>query len=399
MRPAAGRRRRAAHRVSWWSADGRRRGAAQRGRASTSSACATPTRSSRRPSARTCARALAGEPSTPDARPVRPAPPQWSCAPLPVRRRRRRGRRAHRGHHRAAPARGHAHRLRGQHQPRAEDAGRRARRCWPRRSRRGRARRSSAAWPGDDRRGAPGGRTIDDLLELSRIELGEAPRARSCRVGLVVAEAVDRVRRPAAEQRGIDIEVDEPVAPPDGARRPAPARVGAGQPLDNAVKYSDPGSTVEVRRPAPTARVDARRDRPRHRHPGPRPRPHLRALLPGRPGPQPRDRRHRPRPGHRAPRRHQPRRRGDGRVAGGRGLDVHARASRPGRADRRHEPRGRLDDSARADGARRRGRGVLRRGAHRRARARGLPGRSRRATGPRPSTCSTPSSPTSCCST
>ena len=38
-----------------------------------------------------------------------------------------------------------------------------------------------------------------------------------------------------------------------------------------------------------------------------RPRAHLRALLPGRPGPQPRHRRHRARPGHRPPRGHQPR--------------------------------------------------------------------------------------------
>ena len=74
-------------------------------------------------------------------------------------------------------------------------------------------------------------------------------------------------------------------------------------------------------------RVDGRR--PRHRHPGPRPRPDLRAVLPRRPGAQPRDRRHRARPLDRAPRRDEPRRRGARVVAGGRRIDV--RAPHPGR--------------------------------------------------------------------
>ena len=61
-------------------------------------------------------------------------------------------------------------------------------------------------------------------------------------------------------------------------------------------------------------------------HPVARPRPDLRALLPGRPGPQPRDRRHRPRPRDRPPRRAGARRRRHGRVARRRGLDVPAAA-------------------------------------------------------------------------
>ena len=44
------------------------------------------------------------------------------------------------------------------------------------------------------------GRTIDDLLELSRIEAGEAPAREPVPVADVVADAVDRIR-PAAEQR------------------------------------------------------------------------------------------------------------------------------------------------------------------------------------------------------
>ena len=52
-------------------------------------------------------------------------------------------------------------------------------------------------------RGLPVGRTIDDLLELSRIEAEEAPPRAGARSACVVAEAVERIR-PAAEQAGID---------------------------------------------------------------------------------------------------------------------------------------------------------------------------------------------------
>jgi two-component system, OmpR family, sensor histidine kinase SenX3 len=89
------------------------------------------------------------------------------------------------------------------------------------------------------------GRTIDDLLELSRIEAGEAPAQEPVAAHLVVAEAVERIR-PAAEQRGIQIKVTEP-------RRNLSIRGDRRQLvsalynlLDNAVKYSDAGSEVEV---------------------------------------------------------------------------------------------------------------------------------------------------------
>ena len=96
------------------------------------------------------------------------------------------------------------------------------------------------------------GRTIDDLLALSQIEADEARLRDEVPVHLVVAEAVDRVR-PAAEQQGISIDVVE-----------APARLAVlgdrrqlvsatYNLLENAVKYSDPGSTVRVR-----ARTDGR---------------------------------------------------------------------------------------------------------------------------------------------
>ena len=96
------------------------------------------------------------------------------------------------------------------------------------------------------------GRTIDDLLELSRIEADEEAGREDVPVHLVIAEAVDRVR-PAAEQQGISIDVHEP-----------PRRLAVGGDrrqlvsaiynlLDNAVKYSERGSSVQV-----GARTDGR---------------------------------------------------------------------------------------------------------------------------------------------
>jgi two-component system sensor histidine kinase SenX3 len=89
------------------------------------------------------------------------------------------------------------------------------------------------------------GRTIDDLLELSRIEAEEAPRREPVPVHLAVAEAADRVA-PAAEQREISIAVAEPPHRLTvlGDRRQLVSAVY--NLLDNAVKYSDAGSTVEV---------------------------------------------------------------------------------------------------------------------------------------------------------
>lgn len=96
------------------------------------------------------------------------------------------------------------------------------------------------------------GRTIDDLLALSRIESDEEAVRDDVPVHLFVAEAVERVR-PAAEQQGITIEVDEaaPRLVVVGDRRQLVS--ATYNLLDNAVKYSDPGSTVRVR-----ARTDGR---------------------------------------------------------------------------------------------------------------------------------------------
>jgi two-component system sensor histidine kinase SenX3 len=90
------------------------------------------------------------------------------------------------------------------------------------------------------------GRTIDDLLALSRIEAEEEPSREPVPVHLVVAEAVERMR-PAAEQQGIEVRVAE-------ARRNLTMMGDRRQLvsaiynlLDNAVKYSDAGSAVDVR--------------------------------------------------------------------------------------------------------------------------------------------------------
>ncbi len=89
------------------------------------------------------------------------------------------------------------------------------------------------------------GRTIDDLLELSRIEADEGVAREEVLVHLVIAEAVDRVRG-AAEQRGIAIDVEEPAARLGvfGDRRQLVSAMY--NLLDNAVKYSDAGSPIHV---------------------------------------------------------------------------------------------------------------------------------------------------------
>jgi two-component system sensor histidine kinase SenX3 len=90
------------------------------------------------------------------------------------------------------------------------------------------------------------GRTIDDLLALSRIEAEEAPTREPVPVHLVVAEAVERMR-PAAEQQGIEVRVAEArrTLTMMGDRRQLVSAIY--NLLDNAVKYSDAGSAVDVR--------------------------------------------------------------------------------------------------------------------------------------------------------
>jgi two-component system sensor histidine kinase SenX3 len=90
------------------------------------------------------------------------------------------------------------------------------------------------------------GNTIDDLLELSRLEVATGLATDEVGVAGFVIDATDRVR-PAAEQRGIEIEVEAPPARLTvvGDRRQLVSAVT--NLLDNAVKYSEPGSSIDVR--------------------------------------------------------------------------------------------------------------------------------------------------------
>ena len=97
-------------------------------------------------------------------------------------------------------------------------------------------------------------RTIDDLLELSRIEAGADAVQEAVPVHLVLEEAADRLR-PAAEQRGIALRVEEvsPRVRALGDRRQLVSAVA--NLLDNAIKYSDPSTAVELRARADGDRV------------------------------------------------------------------------------------------------------------------------------------------------
>ena len=89
-------------------------------------------------------------------------------------------------------------------------------------------------------------RTIDDLLELSRIELGEEPLRDLIDIVDIVDDAVARARA-LAEKRQIEITVLEL---PTGVRVNGDRRqlVSAlGNIVENAVKYSEPGASVQVR--------------------------------------------------------------------------------------------------------------------------------------------------------
>jgi two-component system sensor histidine kinase SenX3 len=89
-------------------------------------------------------------------------------------------------------------------------------------------------------------RTIEDLLELSRIETRAAGAGDAVDVAQVIADAIERAR-PVANGAGIDLVV---VPGPNRlvVRGDARQLVSAiFNLLDNAIKYSDPDSTVEVR--------------------------------------------------------------------------------------------------------------------------------------------------------
>jgi len=88
-------------------------------------------------------------------------------------------------------------------------------------------------------------RIIDDLLDLSRIEAEESPHRELVRLHLVIAEAVERVRT-MAQHKGIALDAAEP--DPNltvlGDRRQLVSAVH--NLLENALKYSEKGSTVRL---------------------------------------------------------------------------------------------------------------------------------------------------------
>ena len=99
------------------------------------------------------------------------------------------------------------------------------------------------------------GRTIDDLLELSRIEAEENPHRELVPVSDILEGAVDRMR-PAADQKHITLDVSAASRhlAVHGDRRQLVSAVF--NLLENAVKYSDEGSTVQLRATGDGSTVD-----------------------------------------------------------------------------------------------------------------------------------------------
>ena len=88
-------------------------------------------------------------------------------------------------------------------------------------------------------------RIIEDLLELSRLEQDGRPLTEVVPVGLLLAEAVDRVRV-LAEQLDVHLVVEEPsrrITAVGDRRQLVSALANL---IENGVKYSDGGSTVEL---------------------------------------------------------------------------------------------------------------------------------------------------------
>jgi two-component system sensor histidine kinase SenX3 len=90
------------------------------------------------------------------------------------------------------------------------------------------------------------GRIIDDLLALARIESEETTSRDHVRIGDVVSEAVQRMV-PLAEARRIAIDCDEVGAAHAVVGDPRQLVSAVANLIENACKYSDEGSGVNVR--------------------------------------------------------------------------------------------------------------------------------------------------------
>ena len=165
-------------------------------------------------------------------------------------------------------------------------------------------------------------RLVKEIIELSRLQ-GDDPLENPGPVDInaVIEAAVDRCRVDA-EDRDIKIVVKtEPALEVMGSEDQL--SIAIGNLVENAVNYSPDGTRVAVAAHPIGDLVEVTVSDQGVGHPEQRPGTHLRAVLPGRPGPQPRNRWHRPRPLDRQAHRLHPRRRRAGLERRGPGFHLH----------------------------------------------------------------------------
>jgi len=88
-------------------------------------------------------------------------------------------------------------------------------------------------------------RTVEDLLELSRIEMGSSETRERVELGSAVAEAIDRAR-PLADSKDVHIDVKSSGRPLHVMAKRRELVSALGNLVENAVKYSDENGRVEI---------------------------------------------------------------------------------------------------------------------------------------------------------